>query len=228
MLSKLLEQLRRFQDYQICYGTQQANKDAIDESCTCRCHWTARQCYCVHHCEQQWCTIWGLCLYWFMRAWEHLHLAECLALDVQWNKSNTSLLGLGTWHAHHKVEPRSQISLTASSLLWVELLPQIACTQLNINCVHFSLYDCMNQNIQSMAYLNWLITFMWSSQFLYDVCCRSATTDSFMDYPKICLEMCTDTRYGNAACAMTAQLNTLNVGFAQCTGASNQVCLILT
>ena len=58
---------------------------------------------------------------------------------------------------------------------------------------------------------------------------RSATTDSFIQYPEICLDMCTDSRYGNGACALTAASNTLNVGYAECTGFPNQVliCCIL-
>lgn len=54
---------------------------------------------------------------------------------------------------------------------------------------------------------------------------RSATTDTFEAYPEICLDMCTDSRYGNGACAITATTNTLNVGYAECTGLSNQVSL---
>ena len=52
---------------------------------------------------------------------------------------------------------------------------------------------------------------------------RSATTDSFQQNPEICLDMCTDTRYGNGACVVTANATVLNVGFRECTGASNQV-----
>ena len=52
---------------------------------------------------------------------------------------------------------------------------------------------------------------------------RSATTDSFEQNPEICLNMCTDTRYGNGACVVTANSSVLNVGYAECTGSSNQV-----
>lgn len=51
---------------------------------------------------------------------------------------------------------------------------------------------------------------------------RSATTDTFIQNPEICLDMCLDTRYGNGACAMTASEGVLNVGFKECTGAPNQ------
>ena len=52
---------------------------------------------------------------------------------------------------------------------------------------------------------------------------RSATTDSFEQNPEICLDMCTDTRYGNGACVVTTNSSVLNVGYRECTGASNQV-----
>ena len=47
--------------------------------------------------------------------------------------------------------------------------------------------------------------------------------DSFSNYPSICLDMCTDSRYGDGACAIPANENVLNVGYKQCTGKPNQV-----
>ena len=56
---------------------------------------------------------------------------------------------------------------------------------------------------------------------------RSAATDSFVQDPEICLDMCLDYRYGDGACIVTAiyqSSGALNVGYRECTGASNQVC----
>lgn len=52
---------------------------------------------------------------------------------------------------------------------------------------------------------------------------RSAANDSFSQFPEICLDMCEDHSVGNGACALTAAIGSLNVGWRQCTGAPNQV-----
>ncbi|KAK9796974.1 hypothetical protein WJX73_004151 [Symbiochloris irregularis] len=52
---------------------------------------------------------------------------------------------------------------------------------------------------------------------------RSAANDSFSQFPEICLDMCEDYSVGNGACALTAGVGNLNVGWRQCTGAPNQI-----
>lgn len=107
-------------------------------------------------------------------------------------------------------------------------------TIVNNNIAQYGTYVC----IDSCAHAN---TCIWQNAWLWQCngtnpthhywvwetdtnIIRSATTDSFQQNPEICLDMCTDTRWGNGACVVTAQYNVLNVGFRECTGASNQVC----
>ena len=86
-------------------------------------------------------------------------------------------------------------------------------------------FQCVWQNVwawscQGTAYIHnfWV----WEPSGLI----RSAATDSFLDWPFLCMDMCQDFSVSSGACSMTAGTSLLNVGWQQCTGHANQACTL--